>query len=274
MAAKSLLKKSKDGRWGCLTQSLKHVLPLFLAAVLAGASSTQVSADEAGHHTVGAEDHMKIWEISNGGILYDDWAAALMIALPDMTHPAYPSAGKQKGGTTWRCKECHGWDYKGKDGAYGKGSHFTGIKGINGMAGVSVDKIKTAIRDKTHGYSEAMLPEKALGNLALFVSQGQIEMAKHVDANTNKARGDAQRGARFFQTVCAICHGYDGKKINFEHDELAAPEYIGTVAGENPWEALHKIRSGQPGMPMVSLIVLDIQDQVDVLTYTQTLPTK
>lgn len=28
----------------------------------------------------------------------------------------------------------HGWDYMGKDGVYGKGGHFTGIKGIQGAA--------------------------------------------------------------------------------------------------------------------------------------------
>ena len=38
---------------------------------------------------------------------------------------------------------------------------------------------------------------------------------------------------------------------------------------DNPWEALHKIRFGQPGVGMVALAVLDIEDQVDILAFTQ-----
>jgi thiosulfate dehydrogenase len=49
---------------------------------------------------------------------------------------------------------------------------------------------------------------------------------------------------------------------------------VGTVGRKNPWEALHKIRFGQPGVGMVALTVLDIEDLVDILAYTQTLPVK
>jgi len=37
---------------------------------------------------------------------------------------------------------------------------------------------------------------------------------------------------------------------------------------------LHKIRNGQPGMPMPALRVLPVQTLVDILAYTQTLPMK
>ena len=253
-------------------RSVGNGLVLLLGTIICGMFSIQVFADDKAHHK--EEQHMKVWEIANGGILYDDWAATLMISLPDNTHPSYPSTGKQKGGLTWRCKECHGWDYMGKDGAYGKGSRHTGIKGINGMAGKPIDSIKNIVRGNTHRYTKEMLPDKALEHIALFISQGQVVMSNNIDAKTKAAKGDAKRGARFFQTICAICHGYDGKSINFQHDKHDAPEYIGTVAKDNPWEVLHKIRNGQPGVPMVALPVLDIQEQIDILTYAQTLPTK
>ena len=70
----------------------------------------------------------------------------------------------------------------------------------------------------------------------------------------------------------ARCHGSDGKLINFKSPPKA--EYIGTVAQANPWETLHKLRMGQPGVPMMSMLAFDIQDHVDVLAYTQTLPAK
>lgn len=213
------------------------------------------------------------WKIINGGLLYDNWAAAQLKSLPKETHPSYPAAGKKKGGATWRCKECHGWDYKGAEGAYGKGSHYTGIKGIRDMVGKPVSEIKKIIRDDIHQFDERLIPEMAVENLAMFISHGQIDMAQYIDSETRSVRGTAKRGARFYQAICAICHGYDGKQMNFKPDS-PVPEYIGTVANENPWETLHKIRNGQPGVPMVSLGVLDIQDQLDILSYCRTLPMK
>ena len=216
-------------------------------------------------------DMTETWTISEGGKLYDHWSTVLFREVKDVqTHPSYPKSGKQKGEATWRCKECHGWDYKGKDGAYGKGSHFTGIKGLRDVVGVAPEKIANVIRDKTHRYTEAMIPGKAAMALAMFVSRGQYDVEQFIDRASRKANGDAKRGARFFQTICAICHGFDGKQLNFRTPE--DPEFIGTVANENPWETLHKIRNGQPGIPMPSLGVLELKDQVDILTYAQTLP--
>ena len=128
------------------------------------------------------------------------------------------------------------------------------------------------MRDKTHGYTELMIPNPEVAALALFVSRGQIDVEPAIHRATKKANGDPKRGARFYQSICAICHGFDGRQINFE--TAAEPEFIGTVANDNPWETLHKIRSGQPGVPMPSFGVLDLQDVLDILAYEQTLPIK
>lgn len=213
-----------------------------------------------------------IWAISRGGQIYDEWWTVIDAPEPESTHPSYPATGKQKGAATWRCKECHGWDYKGVDGAYAKGSHFTGIKGVRGMEGIDPASIVEIVKNETHGYTEKMIPASALEKLALFLSLGQIDMDQYIDRATKKARGDPLRGAQYFQTICANCHGFDGKEMNFGDE--AKPEFVGTVATENPWEALHKIRFGQPGVGMVSLSVLAVQEQVDILSYAQTLPVK
>ena len=90
------------------------------------------------------------WKMAYGGRLYDNWYGALAKQPPEITHPAYPDAGRKKGATTWRCKECHGWDYKGKDGAYGQGSHFTGIRGLREMVGADPQRIVAIMMDDTH----------------------------------------------------------------------------------------------------------------------------
>lgn len=97
-------------------------------------------------------------------------------------------------------------------------------------------------------------------------------MDDYIDRASKKAKGDAANGERIHQTTCARCHGSDGKLINFKTPPKV--EYIGTVAQANPWETLHKLRMGQPGVPMMSMLAFDIQDHVDVLAYTQTLPAK
>ena len=100
-------------------------------------------------------------------------------------------------------------------------------------------------------------------------------MDQYIDRSTKRAQGNLRRGAAFFQTICAICHGFDGATmVSRTETALAAfgdRGYLGTLSNDNPWETLHKIRNGEPGVGMVALRVLSVQDQVDVLAYMQTL---
>ncbi len=249
-------------------------LTIAAIATAALAFATTAAADDGDSDgKFHAHNPTDIWDIARGAQLYDNWMAATDADEPKGTHPAYPAVGKKKGKTTWRCKECHGWDGLGKDGAYSKGSHFTGIRGIRAMIGVPVEKIHKVIMNKTHGYNTRMISHSAMEKLALFISRGQITMDKYIDRQTKKPlNANIDRGASFYQTICANCHGFDGKEINFKTPPKA--EFVGTVASDNPWELLFKIRHGQPGAPMPGLIMLPMKDLVDILAYTQTLPAK
>jgi thiosulfate dehydrogenase len=203
--------------------------------------------------------------IARGGRLYDKWFTENKTTKPAADHPAYPHKGGKYGkDVSWRCKECHGWDYRGKDGAYAKGAHATGIKGISAAAGRDPKDIAAIIRDKTHGYTEAQIPQADAQALALFVSKGQIDMTKYVDAATGKPKGDGAKGEAYYNTLCAGCHGLDGKKV-----QNAPP--LGSVAG-NAYEMLHKILNGQPSEAMPALRALDTQVSVDIAVHLQTLP--
>ncbi|HEX9687374.1 MAG TPA: c-type cytochrome [Burkholderiales bacterium] len=253
-----------------LNRSVSFVLPCIAAAVALLSVPGTLRADELGafgEHS--PAEHLVL--IDRGGVLYDKWYGVLGTKPPKETHPAYPKAAKQKGASTWRCKECHGWDYKGARGAYSKGSHYTGIVGIRNMTHAPIGATISILKSKTHGFG-GLIPEKDLEALAHFVAHGQIDTDNYVDRATKKVRGDPARGERIYQTTCARCHGSDGKQMNFNTPE--DPEYIGTVASENPWETLHKIRMGQPGVPMISMLAFDIQDHLAILAYAQTLPQK
>lgn len=200
--------------------------------------------------------------IARGARLYDKWYVENKAAKPVSDHPSYIKDGKYGKENSWRCKECHGWDYRGKDGAYAKGGHFTGIKGIQGAAGKDPAAIAALLRDKTHGYTEAQLSARDAADLALFVSKGQTDMARLMDGA--KVRGNGAKGEVYFNTLCAGCHGTDGKKIK------DGPP-LGSVA-DNGAEMLHKLLNGQPGEAMPALRALDLQIAADIAVYLTSLP--
>lgn len=193
------------------------------------------------------DDNDRDKQIAEGGRLYDKWWQEYDLREPETTHPAYPASGKKKGSTTWRCKECHGWDYRGKKGAYGKGSHFTGIIGIQNFSGKPINHIVNILKDKNHQYDTVML-DKALLLIALFVSEGQIDTTNFIYDKTKKAKGDIKIGKHVFADKCVRCHGIEGNDINF--GDIVEPEFVGTVASNNPWEEIHKIYNGHPGSIM------------------------
>jgi thiosulfate dehydrogenase len=212
------------------------------------------------------------WTLAAGGRIYDTWWEALGRKKPTGTHPAYPDAGKRSGETTWRCVECHGWDYKGKDGINGSGERFTGVKGIRGAQGRPPAEIAQLLRAAPHGYTSDMIMDDELARVAAFVSRGQHNADAWIDRKTGEVKGDLRRGASLFQTTCAACHGFDGKFLNWgTKDE---PAYVGTEANKYPAEVLHKIRNAHPGAAMINLRALALKDAVDVLAYARTLPVR
>ena len=206
--------------------------------------------------------------IAHGGQLYDKWYKVIGADAPKEPHPLYPADKKyaQKPDSNWRCKECHGWDYRGKDGAYAKGKHYSGIPGITSMSGGDAEAVKAVLAGPPHSYGDKM-DAADLDALALFVTRGQVDMSAYIDDETKIAKGDAARGKDYYDTLCAQCHGLDGKKI-----EDMKP--LGALAKGNPWENLHKILNGQPAEEMPALRALDIQIAVDILRYTQGMPEK
>src|SRR3990172_2215829 len=214
---------------------------------------------------------------ARGGQLYDEWWGVLGTEAPVEDQPLWvtQTTNTRSGGETWRCKECHGWDYKGKDGAYGSGSHLTGFIGVMGMDGKNPNKILDTLKGSTnpdHDFSSVM-DEQALIDLALFVSKGQMDVAPLLSAD-GKSTGDAAQGQTRFDEVCTYCHGPEGNAVNFA--SIEEPEFLGLVAGDNPWEFFHKVRFGQPGWPMPSGIANSWTDQdvANVLAFAQTLPTE
>ena len=218
------------------------------------------------------DEPSRAWVLSYGGRLYDQWWAVLLQEPPEGTHPSYPATGERQGEDSWRCVECHGWDYRGRDGAFGRGEHFTGIPGIGGALGADPERIVALLRDDIHRYTPEMIPEQAAMALALFVTLGQAEPGAAIDRGSDRFRGDAERGREIFQNICAICHDYDGGA--WIGGEEGVGDSLGAIARGNPARALHKVMNGQTYADMPAMRPFGLPTVIDILTYVQTLEHK
>ena len=212
--------------------------------------------------------------LSGGGQLYDKWWAVLGLDAPEEDQPLWSTqtTNERSGSDTWRCKECHGWDYMGADGAYGSGSHFTGFPGVLNSSEDELLAWLDGSQNPDHDFS-AFMEEFALNALVTFMANEMADITPFVNADKS-VTGDPANGSDLFESTCSACHGIDGKKINF-HD-ADDPEYIGTVAAGNPWEFFHKASFGQPDAPMPVSVALGwtMEEIADLLAYAQTLPTE
>ena len=242
----------KISAFACMFSS--RLLMTFIAATIMSVSTLAVAAEQES-------------TLSHGGVLYDKWYKVIDAGKPKSDHPAYPKDKKYAGkpDANWRCKECHGWDYMGVDGAYSSGKHASGIKGINGMKNADPAKVVAVLKDSNHGYGDKLSSDD-LNALALFVSKGTIDMDAYIDRATKKPKGDAARGEAYYNTVCAHCHGKDG----LQPKEMKP---FGKQMG-NPWEVMHKIMNGQPAEKMPALRAFDHQIAADIMAHMTSLPTK
>ncbi|MFQ5590579.1 MAG: cytochrome c, partial [Phycisphaerae bacterium] len=197
-----------------------------------------------------------------------------------------PPAGEQSGSDTHRCKECHGWDYKGASGAYGSGPHFTGIGGVFGSAMTPEQMFALIAEDGAtiqngHGFAAAGMTEQDIWDVIYFVQELAIDTDLYIDA-AGQFLGDAAQAATLYESgppgaasrvqaavACGVCHGPDGTAINF--GTSSDPEWVGTVAVNDPWQLLHEVRVGLPQGTMMSWLSAGGTDQdvADIGLYAQ-----
>jgi mono/diheme cytochrome c family protein len=218
-------------------------------------------------------------DLTIGAQLYDKWYALLKTTPPSGNMPIWErqTTNTRSGPDTWRCSECHGWDYKGSEGAYGSGSHYTGFPNVMKLAAdLPAEEIVAHLKgskDPSHNFSK-YLDDASLNKLAQFLKEGVIDDSAFIDSTTLKTKGgDIVHGKQLFENTCVQCHGADGKKIVFRTEGVN--EYLGSVAKRDPYRFLHRTRFGVAGteMPVGRDLGWKPADGVDVLAYAQSLPT-
>ncbi len=250
-----------------MQKKLIPVYSLALAVIFLGIGATSARTIQA------ASD-----EITVGAQLYDQWFAVLETAPPSGNMPIWErqTTNTRSGPDTWRCSECHGWDYKGSEGAYGSGSHYTGFPNVMKLAtemptAEIVAHLKGS-KDPSHDFSK-YLDDTSLNKLARFLKEGLIDDGAFIDSTTLKVKGGSlEHGQQLFESTCSACHGSDGKKIVFRTEGVN--EALGSLANRDPYRFLHRTRFGVAGtnMPIGRDLGWEPADGVDVLAYAQSLP--
>jgi mono/diheme cytochrome c family protein len=212
-----------------------------------------------------------------GAQLYDKWYAVLGIPAPQGEMPIWSrqSTNTRSGADTWRCSECHGWDYKGVNGAYASGSHYTGFPSIIlATADMTEEDIVAHLKsenDPAHDFS-SHLDENAMEQVSTFLKEGLIDDSEYIDSISLKViNGNIEHGKGLYDTTCAECHGGDGTTIIFRTEGV--DENLGDVANRDPFRFLHRTRFGVAGteMPVGYVLGWTPADGRDVLMYAQTL---
>jgi thiosulfate dehydrogenase len=221
--------------------------------------------------------------IASGGALYDRFWSVTGGPEPTLSHPLWSSRPDQTcdtltGAKTWRCKECHGWDYRGVAGGYRSGIHRTGFPGMLGTTRSPrevFDLIKT-----DHAYGAVGLSDSLIWDLTKFVFEGVIDARSIIDSTGAFFTGDIRHGELLFNIgigsglACTSCHGFDGLTPPPGADPNVFIQYPGRVANLDPWEFQHRVRFGKAGktMPSTATDGGTLQDVADVGAFVRTLP--
>ncbi|MBL6988276.1 MAG: cytochrome c [Bacteriovoracaceae bacterium] len=205
--------------------------------------------------------------VKKGAQLYDNWPA-LKGKKFSQSHQSYPKEGNKKGTSTFKCQECHGWDYLGNKGMYAKGPHYTGIKGIYEMKSKSKKDLLDILKNSKTGHDfSKWLSSEDLENLIKFIQVGMMDVSLALDDN-GQAKGSKLKG-QLLIGKCLGCHGSSGKRYDLDRSK-PGKQGLKDIAKANPQETLHKISWGHPqtGMPSgIADLGLSTANVIDILTH-------
>lgn len=241
---------------------------LLVASAAPLESSYGQSLDEKAVLEDGEIEFGENFVLSLGGKMYDDIWVTTNQPFPDGANPAYPKSLATVPSATWRCVSCHGWDYKGNEGALGQTNKNAAFRSLTSLAGLEPEEIAKLIKAPPHRLPEGVNIDLMADVLSLFISLGQYDRDSFFDT-MGKASGDVVLGRDIFEGACMNCHRPDGRsQLTGEPGDRSS---LGWIARNRPEQALHKILNGVPGADMLAVRFLNGEQIANVLAYLQTL---
>ncbi|NIN71726.1 MAG: c-type cytochrome, partial [Gemmatimonadetes bacterium] len=211
----------------------------------------------------------------------------------------------------FRCKQCHAWDRKGNAASYiGRAPStsrpnvssvdliehaehhtpqelFDALWSSTGRRSVSADLStydpvsNPTVGDQMPDLSDIMTEEQ-VWDLVKFLKEEANDTDLLYDYTTSGtypngsitymnigAGGDAANGDAIYEAECASCHGADGTAVVVDGEFT-----VGSFLRAKPYEVHHKVKFGQPGTAMGSLVteITDILDLYAALTNETSYP--
>jgi len=229
-------------------------MKLVILTVLSGLMASLIAGSAAAAEPANAMSQDA--SIARGARLYENWAQESRQREEVLPNPAFATKDvRVDAGDTWRCVECHGWDYKGNH----------GFPGMLGRLGGKPAEIIALLKAAPHRY-EGMMHESDFVDLANFVTRGQVDMLPLIDSARRLGTG-AAAFENIFATTCANCHGLDGSRQR-------GIRQLGETARQQPSKVLHVVLNGHAGGNMPALRAFGTSMAVGMLAYAKTLPSQ
>jgi mono/diheme cytochrome c family protein len=211
-----------------------------------------------------------------GARIYDNWMTALDLNALEGDHPLWATqeSNTRSDDVTWRCKECHAWDYKGADGVNGPSSiRYTGFPSLTRAVGSSQEELLAWLdgtNNPDHNFLQFTNPN-AVNDLAIFLRTMQVDLALLIDYESGLALGNELAGESLYLNTCAECHGDSGRRIDFSSG--GSPLYVADIAAVDPWRTVHVVRFGTAvgNMPGTEELGWSLSSVADLLAYAQSL---
>ena len=152
------------------------------------------------------------WADSIGGQLYSDWPQVMLFRGPFAKHPLWTGSPSAINTETWRCVNCHGWDYRGGDGVGGDLGVIAKVPGLRHLAGADRRTVADGITSAGHGFVAEQLSADALRFLVDFLIEGQRAVVDLAD-KARSVGANSQAGGNRCANICRVCNGPDGVRI-------------------------------------------------------------
>jgi mono/diheme cytochrome c family protein len=203
------------------------------------------------------------WADSIGGQLYSDWPQVMLFRGPFAKHPLWTGSPSAINTETWRCVNCHGWDYRGGEGVGGDLGVIPKVPGLRHLVGADRRTVADGITKGDHGFAANQLSADALRFLVDFLIEGQRAVVDLAE-KARRSGADAGAGAARYANICRVCHGPNGARLNLGSERF--PATLPTLARTKPWKFLHGVRFGHAGV-MPSFVMFEEAEFLNLLTY-------
>ena len=226
-------------------RTLFVLIAILISLIVLGVGSPRRTSAEAPAHVL---PQVTTADPLRGGRLYAAWDQ--LLGAPETgleQQPLWPTTGigSIPPTLTWRCVNCHGWDYAGSSGrtltTVNRNMDYPGLFGVTADTPEEIFPILNGLNNPEHDFTPPLEAQDLL-DLAAFLAANLVQPELIADPESLAAAGTIEVGEAGYTEYCLGCHGLEGEKINL--GTVQTPIFLGDLAWTNPWRIAHTTRFG------------------------------